>query len=259
MICPNCGRTVYDGESSCVYCGTDLRAIMRNNYNRNQGAPYNSAQPPKKVRTVADKVIMVLLMLLTAFNAVIPLFEWVKITIIDKYPILKDVPLVPDAIKNSESGSIFKFIQLLEDFQKTTGAQINNIVQKYDFLDLFKSNLTDLNVQVARIVILLKVFAGGMIASMVFAGVMIILALCFKYKAACILSFVSAAFMFASSLGFYIVMSGIPAENGLTAMTSWPVFSMILSVVLVFVTVIALVIVSRAKKKRLTANSYYHM
>lgn len=257
MICPNCGRTIYDGESSCVYCGTDLRALLQSDYNRNHNVRYNSAQPPKKVRTVADKVVMVLLMLLTVFNAVIPLFEWVKITIIEKYPLLKDVPFVPDAIKNSESGNIFKFIQLLEDFQKTTGAQINSVVQKYDILNLFKDNLKDINEQVAQIVILLKVFAGGIIASMVFAGVMIILALCFKYKAACVFSFISAAFMFASSLGFYYVMSGIPAEKGLTGLTSWPVYSMILSVVLVFVTVIALVIVSRAKKKRLSANNYY--
>ena len=256
MTCPNCGRTLYDGESSCVYCGTDLRAVLQNDYNRNHNARYNSAQPSRKVRTVADKVVMVLLMLLTAFNAVIPFFEWIKIAVIEKYPLLKDVPFVPDAIKNSESGNIFRFIQLLEDFQKTTGAQINSVVQKYDILNLFKDNLKDINEQVAQIVMLLKVFAGGMIASMVFAGVMIILALCFKYKASCIFSFISAAFMFASSLGFYIIMSGIPAEKGLTAINTWPVYSMVLSVVLVFVTVIALVIVSRAKNKRLSANYY---
>lgn len=257
MICPNCGRTVDDRNSFCAYCGANLRVMSQNDHNRNNTVRYNPAQPPKKVRTVADKMVMVLLMLLTVFNAVIPFFEWVKITIIDKYSFLKNVPLVPDSIKNSESGNIFRFIQLLEDFQKTTGAQINGVVQKYDILNLFKDNLKSINEQVAQIVILLKVFAGGMIASMVFAGVMIILALCFKYKASCIFSFISAALMFASSLGFYIVMSGIPAEKGLTTLTSWPVYSMILSVVLVFVTVIALVVVSRAKKKRLSANNYY--
>lgn len=257
MICPNCGRTVYETERSCAYCGTDLSALLRNNYN-GSGAPYHPAQPPKKVRTVADKVIMVLLMLLTAFNAVIPFFKWLKITIADAYPVLKNIPLVPDAVKNSESKNIFELIRALEDFQKTTGTQVNALVQQYDIFNLVKGNLNNINEQIAQIVIFLKVFAGGMIASMVFAGVMIILALCFKYKAACVFSFISAACMFASSLGFYYIMSGIPAENKLAAINQWPLWSMLLSVVIVFMTVAALVVVSRAKNKRLSANRNYY-
>lgn len=259
MFCQKCGNQLADSDTFCPACGERVEAPVQrvpvqgapvqrayappqNTYY----APQNNSQPyyegaapqqPRKVRTIADKVIMIVLMITTALNGAIPLFQWINI------PVLEDFTIFIGNTGYAGGKNVFTFIQFLDDLIKGYSLTLAQSGMYFSEIEL-----------IGILVVAFRTLAIIMVIAMVLAVVMIILALCFQYKPACIFSMISAVVMFIASLCYVILMGILSIGSGLAQMSAWPVISIVLSFVNVIITVVAIILTTKARNKRNAAK-----
>ena len=250
MYCSKCGAQLPDDATFCFNCGQSQSAATQQAYQpqirQNQYQQPSNAleQPNGRVKTVADKVIMIILMVFTLGGALLPFAPWAVI------PLNSDITSFLGSADYAGPVNVFGVIGFLDRLLKTLGDT------------LISANMDPTGIEMLwLVVIFMRVIAVMMVISMVLSFVMIILGLCFQYKPSCVFSMISAVTMFISSISYTIFlvifsMTNLYTESDMFAtMTLIPVLAILVSLVNVVLTIVAMVLTTRARNKKLAAKS----
>lgn len=272
MFCTKCGAQMPDGASFCTSCGSPLNStqpvqqpagqyqqpvqqyqqpVYQQPVQTQQPVYQQPAQPvygqqpawqatpvtQGKERTVADKVIMIILMLTSLGGALIPLLDWVKV------PLADWLTTFLETTTYSGGKNVFGIVAFLD--------------QMLDALSytLMSGGYSASEVEVIGIlVIFMRFLAIMMVISMALTLVMIILGLCFRYKPSCIFSMISCIVMFISSICFLILIAILTSTSDVATVTAAPVLAVAVSLVNLILTIVAMVITTKARNKKAAAR-----